>query len=76
MLRVIFWIALIAVAVWLWRRFKQPRPTHRPSANADDAAPMVRCACCGIHVPQAQALPAGSHWYCSQQHLSQGPQKR
>lgn len=79
MLRLIFWFALIAAAVWLWRRFKQPSSAQRPtddSAASHDAAPMVRCACCGIHLPKAQALPAAELWYCSQQHLTQGPQQR
>ena len=76
MFRVIFWLALIAVAVWLWRRLMHSKPAQRPSTSAADAAPMIRCACCGIHVPKTQALAADDLWYCSQQHLKQGPQER
>jgi uncharacterized protein len=33
----------------------------------------VRCAHCGVHVPQSQALSQDQRWYCSQAHLEQGP---
>ncbi|WP_150803304.1 PP0621 family protein [Pseudomonas fluorescens] len=75
MLRLLFWIALIAAAVWLWRKFK-----HSPSvANTPDekiAAPMVRCAHCGVHLPRDRALSLQQQWYCSQAHLEQGPGTR
>ena len=75
MVRLLFWIALIAAAVWLWRRIKRP-----PSAKAEPAqpAPMVRCAHCGVHVPRDHALVQGTRWYCSQAHLDQdaGPSER
>ncbi|MDH0896109.1 MULTISPECIES: PP0621 family protein [unclassified Pseudomonas] len=70
MFRLLFWIALIAAAVWLWRRFKRPaRPAARP--REEQASPMVRCARCGVHVPREKALPQGENWYCSQAHLPQ-----
>jgi uncharacterized protein len=75
MLRLIFWLAVIAAGIWLWRRFKQPRPAPQP-ADSQDAPPMVRCACCGLHLPKTQALQGAGLWYCSQQHLARGPQAR
>ncbi|WXL25090.1 PP0621 family protein [Ectopseudomonas mendocina] len=72
MFRLLFWIALIAAAVWLWRRFK--RPPAKPQAQSPEAnpQPMVRCEQCGIHVPQHNALSQDNRWYCSQAHLKQG----
>ncbi|UVE18503.1 envelope stress response protein PspG [Pseudomonas sp. LS44] len=68
--RLLFWIVLIAVAVWLWRHFKRPTP---PRADTEaGTTPMVRCAQCGVHVPQNRALQHESRWYCSQAHLTQG----
>ncbi|QJP97628.1 MULTISPECIES: PP0621 family protein [Pseudomonas] len=72
MLRLLFWIALIAAAVWLWRKLKAPAaPTQSPREK--DAAPMVRCAHCGVHLPRDRALSLQQQWYCSQAHLEQGP---
>lgn len=73
MFRLLFWIALITAAVWLWRRLKRPIAAHKTTPNDDAPAPMVRCAQCGVHVPQQQALSADNRWYCSQAHLQQGP---
>ncbi|WP_085648741.1 MULTISPECIES: PP0621 family protein [unclassified Pseudomonas] len=72
MLRLLFWIALIAAAVWLWRKFKAPASSTR-SPREQDAAPMVRCAHCGVHLPRDRALNLQQQWYCSQAHLEQGP---
>jgi uncharacterized protein len=72
MVRLLFWIALIAAAVWLWRKFKRPvSMQQRPSEPG--ATPMVRCAHCGVHLPQDRALSSRQDWYCTQAHLEQGP---
>ncbi|CAI8698909.1 MYND finger [Pseudomonas sp. IT-P12] len=72
MLRLLFWIALIAAAVWFWRKFKGSSSAPRPPAEPQ-AAPMVRCAHCGLHLPRDRALNLQQQWYCSQAHLEQGP---
>lgn len=69
--RLLFLIAIVVLAVWVWRRFIAEPRRNRPRENA--AAPMVRCAHCGVHVPKAQALSQDQRWYCSQAHLEQGP---
>lgn len=72
MVRLLFWIALIAAAVWFWRKFKSPAAAPRPP-NEPTTTPMVRCAHCGVHLPQDRALSQSQQWYCSQAHLQQGP---
>lgn len=70
--RLLFWIVLIAAAVWLWRRV-----TSKPAAPKETeqaTLTMVRCAHCGVHVPREHALPNHDQWYCSQAHLKQGSQ--
>jgi uncharacterized protein len=37
---------------------------------------MVRCAHCGVHLPNDRALQQGNEWYCSQAHLQQGPGRK
>ncbi|KRW62829.1 PP0621 family protein [Pseudomonas sp. TTU2014-080ASC] len=73
MFRLLFWIAVIFAAFWLWRRFNRPavsKAQEKPSeANPQ---PMVRCEQCGIHVPRQNALSKDSQWFCSQAHLEQG----
>ncbi|MCF7201595.1 PP0621 family protein [Pseudomonas oligotrophica] len=70
LVRLLFWIALIAAAFWLWRRLFRKNP-GKPRATE---VPMVRCAHCGVHVPQNKALQASGQWYCSQAHLERGRQ--
>ncbi|MHA6492511.1 PP0621 family protein [Pseudomonas borbori] len=69
LLRLLFWIALIAAAFWLWRRFTRA-PQKRDSAESA-TLPMVRCEQCGVHLPREHALPQADRWYCSQAHLEQ-----
>ncbi|MEO4047236.1 PP0621 family protein [Pseudomonas sp. CAU 1711] len=71
MFRLLFWIAVIAAAVWLWRRLKRPNAASGATPTPDDPTPMVRCAQCGVHVPRDKALPQGERWYCSRAHLEQ-----
>lgn len=70
MLRLLFWIALIAAAVWFWRKFKGQASAPR-SPGEREAAPMVRCAHCGVHLPRDRALSLDQQWYCSKAHLEQ-----
>ncbi|KAE9641116.1 PP0621 family protein [Pseudomonas sp. PB106] len=78
MLRLLFWIVVIFAAIWLWRKFKAPAASSQSnrSSSEQDAAPMVRCAHCGVHLPRDRALSVQQQWYCSQAHLEQGPGTR
>lgn len=71
--RLLFWIALIAAAFWFWRRFTRKRQPAAPREAR--AANMVRCAHCGVHVIESEALPSEQRWYCSRLHLEQGPRR-
>lgn len=71
--RLLFFIAIICAAVWVWRRYISAPKPGRQAPPADAAAPMVRCAHCGVHVPQSEALSQNQQWFCSQAHLEQGP---
>ena len=73
--RLLFLLVLIALAVWLWRHFTRPARPRASRKPEQEAKPMVRCAHCGVHVPQERALSHEGHWYCSQLHLTQGPQR-
>jgi uncharacterized protein len=75
MVRLLFWIALIAAACWLWRKFKTSQQSPA-EPRLEDPLRMVRCAHCGVHLPNDRALSRGNEWYCSQQHLEQGPERQ
>ena len=64
--RLLFWLAVIFAAFWLWRRM-----TRKPTPKQTLATPMVRCTQCGVHVPRERAIFNDEHWYCSQAHLEQ-----
>jgi len=65
-------VLLIAVTVWRHKHSKTVARRPRP-ASPRPAAAMVRCAHCGVHLPQTDALPAGQQHYCSPAHRQLGP---
>lgn len=72
MFKLLLWAALIALAVYYWKR-KIARP--RPVDNARDAnhdLPMVRCANCSVHLPENRAFAQGAEWYCCPEHRQLG----
>ena len=75
MLRLLIWAALIAAGVWLWRKYKAGMAESKKPVDLG-AQPMVRCAHCGVHLPRDRALSQRQEWYCTQQHLEQGPKPR
>lgn len=66
--RLLIVIILVFAGFWLWRRLTRKRDDGKPQHTT---LPMVRCAHCGVHVPQEQALQAEGKWYCSRTHLKQ-----
>ncbi len=75
--------ALLAYLAWRWYQAQQQRRENgaaersaEPSTGSDHgtedgAEKMVRCAECGIHLPESEALPApGARHFCSEAHRS------
>lgn len=69
LLRLLFWILLLAALIWLWRRTVTPR--QAPGETEKPPTPMVRCSHCGVHLPREQALSSDGAWFCSSEHLQQ-----
>ena len=71
--RLILLAIIIGGGIWLWRRFN-----NRNSSTSQQPAKhtMVRCAHCNVHLPQERAQQKAQNWYCSNEHLQQGPQAR
>ncbi|WP_097087381.1 MULTISPECIES: PP0621 family protein [unclassified Pseudomonas] len=73
MIRILFWAALIYAAFWLWRRYKLAGQRKPAAGRKNHTLTMVRCAHCGVHLPDDRALKRGEHWFCSPAHMEQGP---
>ncbi len=71
--RLILFAIIIGGGIWLWRRINSRSSTP---AQSTQTQPMIRCAQCDVHVPHERALQKDQHWYCSSQHLAQGPKAR
>lgn len=67
---VLFAVLLVAYLFWRNARLGAPpregRPPQPPTGTPQE---MVRCAQCGLHLPQADALPGPEgRFFCSQEH--------
>lgn len=60
---------IVAIIKRLWRA------SHPPAARTKEFGRMVRCAHCGIFIPEQEALPQGEDYYCSRAHLDAGKRK-
>lgn len=64
-------LLLLGLAVFLLG-FKRGRRDAPPAAKAAGAAPgpkpMIRCAQCGLHLPESEALPGRGGHFCSAAH--------
>lgn len=71
-------LILMGVAIWLvWRVVKQALLTSstqsKPKADAqsasnNEAARMLKCEQCGVHVPEQDSFSARGHQFCSNAH--------
>lgn len=72
LLRVILLALLIWFIISLYRRFKSLGEQRREQTRRQQNRPienMVRCAQCGVHVPEKEAVEQGGQYYCSRAHL-------
>lgn len=66
-------LAIVLVAVWLWRNNRRDEKQQAPPAAKAPPLPqpqdMVRCPVCSVHLPRTDALagPDG-RLYCCQEH--------
>ncbi|MBE0494176.1 MAG: hypothetical protein IBX48_07520 [Thiomicrospira sp.] len=70
-LLVYFLIRMILNIIIEAREKTQSTSSH--PAEPLDSQLMVRCAHCGVHLPQSEAYFDGTHTYCSEGHLKSGP---
>ena len=64
---------IAALVIWLiarlaWRLLSKPKST--PAKK--EVQNMVRCAQCGLHLPEQEAFAHEEQYYCCKQHLREG----
>jgi len=73
------YLILLAVLVLAWVLFfkaRRPPPAQGRPGAAPQAAPMLACAHCGLHVPVADAvLDAAGRPFCGEAHRLAGPRR-
>ncbi len=71
--RLILIVAIAIAVVWLLRRALAGPRAAAPPAGGVPQGDLVRCAHCGVNLPQAEARSAGGRHYCSEEHWRAGP---
>lgn len=71
-------LLVILVMVWLWRSGRNAAKQSQRDVGAKQGPTprleMVRCAVCGLHLPESEAVRANASYYCSVEHLNQDPE--
>jgi uncharacterized protein len=72
--RLFFWLllALAAYVGYRWWRVKQHAAVERDAPVQPQVESMVRCAVCGLNLPQSEAMQARGRWYCGEEHRRAG----
>ena len=70
-------VVVVAVGLWRSRRAADTRAQQAGSTAPARPVPLpqavLACAQCGVHVPHAEAVMAGSDAYCCAEHRRLGP---
>ena len=67
----VYFLIRLILNIIIEAREKTQSPSDSPQSL--DSQLMVRCAHCGVHLPQSEAYFDGAHTYCSEGHLKSGP---
>lgn len=71
LIRLLLWLA-IAYFVWLnvksYLRKQEIRKATRAREQQQIPERIVKCAQCGLHLPEPEALAAGDRWFCTDDH--------
>lgn len=67
-MKYLLWIGVILIVLWFIRTSAHRRQrTERPPA-AREPEKMVRCAQCGVHMPESESIRDDGAHYCSAEH--------
>ncbi len=71
MMKYLLLFLLALVVWWSWKK-RRPADTGRMERNAAAPERMVRCAHCGVHLPESDAVVDGQHHFCNEAHRRAG----
>jgi uncharacterized protein len=62
---------VLAAVYFLWKgtRIAKPPKSEQRSVSSE---PIVRCAHCGVYIPQTEALGAPDEYFCCEEHRRAG----
>lgn len=72
-LRTLLLLLAAGIGLWVFNNWRQRRSLQDKRQTPAPPAHMVRCAHCGLHVPEDEAVKADGRDYCSEEHARQGP---
>jgi uncharacterized protein len=68
-------ILLLAIIVWLLylviKRYKRSLGSGAGDSKKPDAAMMVQCRHCGLHIPKNDSIAVHGEYYCCEEHRQQ-----
>lgn len=69
-MKFLLFLAIALLVVWLWRSGRRSDKRSDQAAAPPPPGPqeMVRCAHCGVHLPQGDAVVGRIGLYCSSEH--------
>ncbi len=65
---IVFAVIAVVYALWRSQRSTPPDKGAAPRSNTANPQDMVRCAHCGLHLPESEALRRGERSYCCRSH--------
>jgi uncharacterized protein len=68
-------IGLILVILWFFRRSENRRSRTKGTPAARRPERMVKCARCGIHLPESESIQDGASHYCCAEHRNTTPDR-
>lgn len=72
MLKYLLLFLLGLVVWWAWKKRPADPGAGERSAAAPVAERMVRCAHCGVHLPESDAVSDGQRHFCNEAHRRAG----
>lgn len=75
-------ILLIVLLIWVaWRLLRQallpgPGKSSNNTDSGDSPTRMVRCAQCGVHLPEQEAVHKDELFFCGKEHLLEWQQDK